>query len=69
MKIIATQHNALYTLMLNDYIYIRQYSKFSIAKHDDQIVWYVQEGNDNMTQITDPIELNKLEKEFNSLIE
>ena len=72
MNIIASQYNAMYTISIKDAVYIRQFSKFDDIKTEDQIVWYKEdkiEGDNYMAQIDDQELVDKLEKEFISILE
>ena len=72
MKIAASQYNAMYTLQVEEKIYIRQFSQFSDPTAKDEILWYHQEkmeGADFMAVIQDKEVVDDLEKQFVAILE
>ena len=68
MKMLQTQYNAIYTLVHNEIIYIRQFSKFVMDEQPDDILWYSSETG-NTVIVTDEEEIAELEELFVNILE
>jgi len=68
MKLMQAQHSAIYTLILDGNIYIRNMSKFIIDEKEDELLWYSTERG--FTEIvTDEEKISELEELFANILE